>query len=503
MAPTLRELRRFPEALAALDRALSLSPRDPELLCNRGAVLLDLERPGEALPSLNTALVLAPRHVLALNNRALALKLLGWTEEALSACELALSVDRDQAAVWLTQGGVLAELGRVDEALASYDKGLALAPHDALGLADKGLLLSEIGRRDEAASLLRAAIALDPKRVRLFYNLTQTEKLPLDDAAVVAQSSASEPWGTADQILRHYALAKVFEDNGHWDAAFSHEQAGAALKRGLVSYDEAATLGELARTRQLYDEHFLSRLGGGGDDSIAPIFIVGMPRSGSTLVEQILASHEGICGIGESHAFDRAVREVEEGRPELVGRRSREDLRRIGAAYAKHVLRAAPAGSRVVDKMLDNFRHLGLIVLSLPRAKIIHIRRNPVETCLSCYSKLFNAGVAYSYDLGELGRYYRAHDKLMEHWRTILPEEYLLSVDYEAIVSDLEGQSRRIADFCGVAWDARCLEFHKTERQVRTASKMQVRQPLFDGSQRREAALSPHIAPLLAALRGG
>jgi tetratricopeptide (TPR) repeat protein len=497
----LRELRRFPEALEALDQALGLSPRDAELLCNRGAVLLDLERPGEALPSLNTALALAPDHVMALNNRALALKQLGWKEEALSACEQALAADPTQAAVWLTQGGALAELGRVEDALASYDKGLALAPENALGLADKALLLSEIGRTGEAVGMLREAIARDPTRIRLFYNLTQIEKLSLDDPAFVARGRES-PVLASDRVLRHYALAKVFEDHGEWEEAFRHVQAGSGLKRGLLAYDEAAALGELARTRQLYDEHFLSRLGGGGDDSIAPIFIVGMPRSGSTLIEQILASHDGICGLGETDALGRAVSEVEAGRPDLVGRRSRSDLQKIGAAYAKYIRRSAPNGARVVDKMLDNFRHLGLIVLALPRARIIHIRRNPVETCLSCYSKLFNAGVAYSYDLGELGRYYRAHERLMEHWRAALPAEYLLSVDYEAVVADLEGESRRIAAFCGMEWDPRCLEFHKTERRVRTASKMQVRQPLFDASRRREAALAPHIAPLLAALRG-
>ena len=485
LGATLRDVRRYPEALETLDRALSLSPHDTELLCNRGAILLDLERPGEALPSLNTALALAPDHVLALNNRALALKQLGWKEEALGACERALAVDPDQAAVWLTQGGVLAELGRVEEALASYDRGLALAPDNALGLADKSLLLSEIGRTGEAVALLRQALALDPNRVRLFYNLTQIEKLALDDNVFAAQRRES-PLAAGDRILRHYALAKVFEDNGRWEEAFRHEQDGAALKRGHLSYDEAAVLGDLARTRRLYDEHFLSRLGGGGDASIAPIFIVGMPRSGSTLVEQILASHEGVCGLGESDALGRALSEVDESRPELVGRRSRSDLQRIGAAYAKYARRSAPEGGRIVDKMLDNFRHVGLIVLSLPRARIIHVRRNAVETSLSCYSKLFNAGVAYSYDLGELGRYYRAHEELMEHWRAVLPDEYLLSVDYEAVVADLEGESRRIAAFCGMEWDPRCLEFHKTERQVRTASKTQVRQPLFNASRRRE-----------------
>ena len=233
-----------------------------------------------------------------------------------------------------------------------------------------------------------------------------------------------------------------------WEAAFQHEQAGAALKRGLVSYDEAATLDELARMRQLSTSISCRDWAGA--------VTIRSRRSSSSACRAAAAPWwsrfspvtRASADLAKADAFARAVNAVEAGRPELgrapvaIGSASGSDRLMPG------ILRqSAPAGARGVDKMLDNFRHLGLIVLSLPRAKIIHIRRNAVETCLSCYSKLFNAGVAYSYDLGEFGRYYRAHERLMDHWRAILPEEYLLTVDYEAIVSDLEGESRRIAGF--------------------------------------------------------
>lgn len=490
---TLNEAGRLGEALAALDRALALQPDSGPLLCNRGAVLVNLERPGEALISLDKALARGPDNVVAINNRALALKMLNRPEEALLCSTAAVAADPKQAAIWMTRAGVLADLGRVEEALASYDQGLALAPRDPAGLANKGLLLGEIGRFAEAESTLREAIALAPGRARLYYNLTQTTKLAPDDPA-------------AERVFLHFGLAKVHEDHGAWDESFEHLSAGAGLKRGLVHYDEAATLGEMARTAQVFDQAMAARLGGRGESALAAIFIVGMPRSGSTLVEQILSSCEGVSGLGEIGAFGKAMRMNGAHHigpfafPELVQSLSAQDAGRIGAAYAKNVRELAPSAGRVVDKMLDNFLHLGLIAAALPKARIIHIRRNPVESCLSCYARWFETGYAFSYDLGELGRYYRAHERLMAHWRAILPEAVLITADYEAIVADLEGQSRRLAAFCGLEWDPRCLEFHNTERQVRTASKTQVRQPLFDGTSRRRGALARRLAPLLSAL---
>lgn len=504
----LRDLRRFAESLAALDRALALEPHNAQALCDRAAVLLELDRPAEALDATDKALALAPDEIPIINSRALALKLLGRTDEALLCCEAALAVDPAQAMPWLTRASVLTELGQVEDALASYDKGLRLAPRDVSGLSNKSLLLGEIGRFDEAVATLRAAIALDPRRASLFYNLTQIETLALDDPAVAAMQAQMHEIGARtpqDQVFLHYALAKVLEDNGDPETGFAHVLAGSATKRRLIRYDEKATLDELARTEQVFDADLLARLRGDGEDSPSPIFIVGMPRSGSSLIEQILASHPGIVGLGETDAFNKVLREFEPGKPgdfaKLVESLSREHVARIGAAAMQQLRRLAPEG-RIVDKSLDNFRFLGLIHAALPKARLIHIRRDAVETCLSSFTRWFVGGFAFSYDLGELGRYHRAYERLMDHWSRVLPAEALLTLDYEAVVADLEGQSRRLAAFCGLEWDARCLDFHKTERQVRTASKKQVRQPLFDGRARRRAALAPHLRPLLEALAG-
>jgi tetratricopeptide (TPR) repeat protein len=508
---TLKDMRRFDLALAAVDKALSLRPDSAPLHCNRGAVLVDLDRPAEALLALDQALALEPRNVVALSNRAGALKLINRTEEALLCCEAALALDSRHAAPWITRADALAELGRTEEALASFDEGLTRDPQNLAGLANKSIVLADMGRFAEAAAMLRRAIALAPQNTSLYYNLTQSEKLASDDPAVAAMirlADQGEALAAKDRVLLHYALAKFFEDNGEWEAGFPHLTAGAALQRRLLRYDETAELDEMAQTARMFDKKLCSRLRGGGEHSLAPIFIVGMPRSGSTLVEQIISSHEGVRGLGEIGSFRAAMHEAV-GRlpgglefPGYIDCLSREDIDRIGAAYARRVALLAPPGQRIVDKALDNFRHLGLVALALPQARIIHIRRDPIETCLSCFSKWFSIGYAFSYDLGELGRYYRAYQRLMDHWSAVLPEDSILTVDYEAVVSDLEGQSRRMAAFCGLKWDPRCLEFHKTERQVRTASRMQVRQPLFDGSSRRGAALAGHLHILISALGG-
>jgi tetratricopeptide (TPR) repeat protein len=505
----LKELRRYEQALSVFDKALERSPDSATIFCNRAAVLIDLDRPGEALINADKALALAPDSFQAINNRGLALKLLKRPEEALIAYEAALTIDRTNAGTWANRGSALADLCRPEEAIASFDHALTLEPRLVAGLANKGIVLGEMGRFEEASLTLRRAIALYPKQTSLFYDLTQLERLSFGDPVVAAMETLAddiEALDVADRIFLRYALATVYEDNANYVAAFRSQCAGAALKRGLIRYDEAAAIDEMERTRQVFDRHLFERMSGCGDSSLAPVFIVGMPRSGSTLVEQILASHSDVAGLGEMDTFIKAMRDSKGPLsgplqfPDAVSSLSASEVRRIGASYAHRVGVLAPSEKIIVDKMLDNFRFVGLIHLALPWARFIHIRRDPIETCLSCFSKLFSDGVGYSFDLGELGRYYQAHERLMAHWRELLPPGVMLEARYEDIVADLAGQSRGIAAFCGIEWDARCLEFHKSERQVRTASKLQVRQPLFDGSSKRRLSLENYIAPLKAGL---
>ena len=258
----------------------------------------------------------------------------------------------------------------------------------------------------------------------------------------------------------------------------------------------------LSAIAQAFSVQAMARLAGKGDPSPAPVFVVGMPRSGTTLVEQILASDPRIFAAGEIDAFSQVLNGQSGAGsfPGSAAQWSGQALRQIGADYVDWIGAAAPAAERVVNKRPDNFRFAGLIHLALPNARIIHVRRDPVDTCLSCFSKLFGADLPYTFDLGELGRYYRAYEALMAHWREVLPADVMLEVQYEDLVADLEGQTRRILAHVGLDWDSRRLDFHLTQRRLRTASATQVRQPIYSSSVGRWRPYAPFLGPLIDAL---
>ena len=243
-----------------------------------------------------------------------------------------------------------------------------------------------------------------------------------------------------------------------------------------------------------------------GDPTCMPIFVIGMPRSGTTLVEQILASHPMVHGAGELQTFNDVVLEVRgpDGNtlpyPDFVPSLDRGALKAVGERYVALVRKLAPSGERVTDKMPSNYYFAGLIHLALPNAKLIHTMRDPVDTCVSCFSKLFSAEQNHTYDLSELGRYYRHYEKLMAHWRRVLPQDRMLDVRYEDVVADLEAQARRVIAYCGLPWDDRCLAFHKTDRPVRTASATQVRQPIYASAIGRWKVYEEFLGPLLKEL---
>ncbi|HEY1944259.1 MAG TPA: sulfotransferase [Roseiarcus sp.] len=316
----------------------------------------------------------------------------------------------------------------------------------------------------------------------------------------------SPPLDVDDRIFPHFALGKAYADIADCERSFRHFSQGGALKRKHRGYDEAQVLRDLELTQAGCASEWFARHYGYGDPSPIPVFIIGMPRSGATLVEQILASHPDVHGAGEINDFEMAMGEIGEvgslalGRPEFVAQISDEDLRRLGAGYLRRIDAATRPERRIVNKTTENFRFAGLISLALPNARIVHVRRNPLDTCVSCFSNLFLNDLPYSYDLAELGCYYRAYEALMNFWRSVLPHSMMIEVQYEDVVADLEGQARRIVAHCGLPWDARCLDFHNHQRSVRTASVAQVRRPLYTSSVGRWRRYDAFLEPLVAAL---
>jgi tetratricopeptide (TPR) repeat protein len=505
----LQDLQWLPQALDSFDEALRLKPDFADALNNRGNVLKNLGRMDEALASYGAAIVAQPRFVEALCNRGFLEWTLGRPGDAVASYDAALEIDPGQVEAWNVRAIALTSLNRPIDALDSYDAALALNPDFADALGNKGMLLTELGLLDQAREALERAIDLEPTRVRAYYNLTLCRKMAAAEPRVLAMEALARgeaAYSIDDRIYLHYALAKAYADAGERERSFEQLTLGARLKRGQIAYEEATVLGQLEQARAAYPARRLRAGAGGGHPSAAAIFIVGMPRSGSTLVEQILASHPAVFATGESDLLVRTVAGLDPKARALLADPdgpAGEVFRQVGEAYSRTMALVAPDAARVTDKALENFRDLGLIHLALPNARILHTRRDPIDTCLSCFQKLFGGDLPYSYNLGELGRYYRAYEALMAHWRAVLPPGVMLEVDYEDTTADLESAARRIIAHCGLEWDDRCLDFHRTNRWVHTASAAQVREPVYRSSVGKWRAYEPWLGPLIAALKGG
>lgn len=505
----LSQLDRHDEAVASYDKAIALRPDFAEALKNCGYALLELDRPDKALGSFDRAMALKPDDAGIHNGRGAALKELGRLDEALKCYDRALALRPDDARFHNNRGTALKALKRPAEALTSYDKAMALNPEDADAYNNKAVVLNDLGRFDAAKEAIETAIKLAPRVPRFYNHLAECMRFTQDDRNLLAMEELAQGMSSLaidDRIQLHFALGKALADIGDHGRAIRHWLDGNTLRRSQMTYNNATDIDLIARTRVAFNASSMRSNAGCGDPSGVPIFILGMPRSGTTLIEQILASHPQVFGAGETGELGAAVKAISgssttQYSPEYLSRLSGRQLRRFGENFLNRILSAAPSAGRITDKTPENFRFVGFIHMALPNARIIHTRRNPIDTCLSCFSRLF-AGTAlpYTYDLADLGRFYRAYEAIMAHWREVLPPKVMLEVQYEDVVADLEAQTRRILAHCGLEWDPQCLDFYKTERPVHTSSRTQVRQPIYKSSVGRWRAYEPFLAPLLAEL---
>jgi hypothetical protein len=310
----------------------------------------------------------------------------------------------------------------------------------------------------------------------------------------------------------HFGVGKRFDDLAAYDDAFAHYRAANELKGGAAAFDPADWEQDISRIMATFSRRFFSERPGLGNDSQRPIFVVGMPRSGTSLVEQFLASHPEIAGAGELNDFFliagnlSAILGTDIPYPASAELIDEEAAHRLARGYLDHLRELAPDAKRVADKLPGNFLRLGLIALLFPRARVIHCRRDPVDVCLSCYFQNFDERHFYSHDLANLGRYYRQYERLMAHWRATLTLP-MLEVSYEALTADPEGVAREMIGFCDLEWDDRCLTYHERDHPIMTASVWQARQPVYRTSVQRWKRYEKHLGPLLQALeempRGG
>ncbi|HTP84486.1 MAG TPA: tetratricopeptide repeat protein [Alphaproteobacteria bacterium] len=494
------------DAVAQYDAALAIRPTYAEAHYNRGNALKRLARDVEAVAAYEATIALKPDYMEAYNNLGNALLDLRRLDAAVARFQQALALKPDAVEVHNNLGTALQGLGRHDEALKHLDAALELKPRYADAHTNRGNTLMEMGRLDDARHAFEAAIECDPTRPKFYRNLMDSKRFAAGDPHLVALQEMAKNLDRFDAEARsdlHFALGKALGDAGDYADSFRHLIEGNAVKRRSVAYNEAAVLEFLKSLALVFTREMIAAKEGRGHPSQLPVFIVGMPRSGTTLIEQILASHSKVFGGGELSAFSDVMATFSGLDDALAGAdpaAADAALRDVGERYVGAIKALAPGAERITDKMPANFRLAGLIHLALPNARIIHARRNPIDTCLSCFGRAFSGDQPFTYDLAELGRYYRAYDALMAHWRRVLPERTFLEVNYEDVVGDLEGQARRIVAHCGLEWDEACLQFYRTERLVRTASATQVRQPIYKTSVGRWRAYGELLRPLLTAL---
>jgi tetratricopeptide (TPR) repeat protein len=484
-------------------------PNDVGALCGLAAISLSAGFPRDAERLLRHALRQTPHMPLVWRGLGQALLDAGRHTEAEAAVLHALEIEPDFAFSWVTLGSIRAHRLHGDAALEAFDRALALNPRQVRVLLSKGHVLKTLGRRDECEAVYHACLGIQPDFAEAYSSLADLKTYRFSDGEVAAMQSLRAASKTEDPATAQleFALGRAYEQREDYRTSFVHYQAGNEARRRNATFDATAFELKCRRVARQFDAAFLAARSDAGCRDPAPIFVVGLPRSGSTLVEQILASHPLVDGTMELPNLVTIVRELDrtdgsrDAYPESVAQLANADLVRLGERYIAETRDLRGTGTRFIDKMPNNFSHVGLLQLLLPNATIVDVRRNPLDACLSAFKQYFAQGQSFSYDLEDLGRYYRAYLGLMDHWDTVLPGK-VLCVQYETLVRDTEAEVRRLLAHCGLPFDVACLRFHETRRSVRTASSEQVRLPIYESGIGYWRHFEAELAPLKHSLGG-
>jgi len=481
---------RLEEAETAYRNLLAEVPNQVDALRLLAGILMERGRVEEAEAKLQQVISLAPDFCLAYVDLGNLLHEQYRYDEAIRCFERTTQLEPTRAKMHYLLASALASAGRTFDALAAYEKVLELRPSHAGAWLGLGHTLKTVGRQTEAVEAYRKCISMSPNNGESYWSLANLKTYHLNDQDIAAMENAlaHAELSELSRVNFHFALAKAHEDSGAFEQAWHHYSQGNEEQRMLEHYDPVQSEVTNDELIEVFNANFLDSRQGQGHPETAPIFIVGLPRSGSTLVEQVLASHSQVEGTSELPYVGRVATSLNRNRadginyPYSVRELKPQNWHQLAEDYLRqaqgHRFTNKP---RFIDKMPNNFPSIGLIHLMLPDAKIIDTRRYPLDTTLSCYRQLFAKGQTFVYDLMEIGEYYLQYERMMDHWHEALPGR-VLTVQYEEMVSDLENQVRRLLDYCELPWEDACLRFHETERPVRTASSEQVRQPIYAGS---------------------
>lgn len=509
MGVMLREMHKFEEAEIAFHRAMGFRPNYIEAINNLASLLIFQKRYDEALRYLGDLLKVHPQDPRTLANVARTQLMRGSNQQAERAVKAILKDNPDSVEALTLYGQICHETDRFDEALENFERAIALNPNNLETMNYYGISLKSVGRLDDARNVFIKALELQPRALGAYANIVDLEKFTPDNPLFIAMRQIMDRAKDPEHehfMAMHYALGKAYDDMGECEKSLEHYSIGSRLKRATLKYDEAEVFRFFDDIRKTFDENYFKKLPFEGLPTTLPVFIIGMPRSGSTLTEQIISSHPDVYGAGEIKTLSGCIGQLRMKYPSLPKYPAMVPMMRpmqfatVGENYLKVITGYSSTAKRVTDKLLTNFFFAGLICTIFPKAKIIHTMRNPVDCCLSSYTKLFKDDMPHSYDLRDLGHYYGKYNELMAHWRTVLPPGVMLEVRYEDIVEDTLAKAKEIIAFCGLEWDERCLKFHESDRPVKTASVSQVRKPLYKSSVERWRKFGAGLNPLIEAL---
>lgn len=481
---------RLEEAKALYGDVLRADAENVDALRMMGTIAFTESRPADAERYLRQSVALAPDFVGAIIDLAQVLKDEGRFEEAISNFRRAIELEPGNVKAQFLLGSALAPSALTYEAIEAYQRALELRPSHVGAHLGLGHVLKTVGRQKEAVDSYRECIRLRPDNGATYWSLANLKTYNLSSADIEEMVSQLEDGDVnkESEVNFLFALAKATEDRKDFDLAWQYYEKGNAERRMTEYYDPVRAEVMNDKVIETFDAELLAKLGGQGHADPAPIFVLGLPRSGSTLIEQILASHSQVEGTSELPYVAHAMNSLNLNRadginyPEAVRELGANNLKLLGQKYLRdaqmHRTEGAP---RFIDKMPNNFPSVGFINLILPNAKIIDARRHPLDSCLSCYRQLFARGQSFTYDLTDIGEYFLEYQRLMDHWHEVLPGQ-VLTMQYEDVVQDFETQVRRLLDFCDLPWEESCVRFYETDRPVRTASSEQVRQPVHSKS---------------------
>ena len=499
---------RIDEAERLYRRVLRDNPRNVDAMRLLALIALKLDRPDDAELLLQEAIRVAPDFLLAILDLGRLLKEQDRYGEALDCFDRAIALDASQPQAHFLRAGTLARASFTREAIEAYRKCLELRPAHLGALLGLGHVLKAVGDYDDAVASYNACIREAPDHGETYWSLANLKTYRFDAAMVAEMEKRAGAQGdnVQSEVNFLFALGKAYEDRGDYERAWDFYRRGNERQRAEVAYDPVKTEVMNDRIVEVFSPGLLASLAGAGNPDPSPIFILGLPRSGSTLLEQILASHPEVEGTSELPYIGRLATSLSRNRagginyPEAMRELSRDSLRTLGSEYLAFARMHRRTGApRFIDKMPNNFPNVGLIAMMLPNAKIIDARRHPLDACLSCYRQLFAIGQNFTYDLTEIGEYYLQYQRMMDHWARVLPGR-VLTVQYEAVVGDFEAEVRQLLEFCELPWNEACLRFYESNRPVRTPSAEQVRQPIYDRSVGHWRHFERHLDELIAVI---